>query len=243
MNKTYIIVGIIILILILFFLWNNSNSTTGTAGTTGTAETTGATDMPESFNCTSGDNINTNVIPTNTEDNSEMAEIKKEFKKKMQTRNQARDGYKHDSYLAGKRGGCQNDAVNFIDESNDLLPVGQMVNDQFAGVDENKGQYAPYKQEKMVADKYKPSEIFNSNNYLPSEGSHNPDWWDKVPEPVSVKNRHLINVTKPIGVGTVGSSLRNPSYDIRGSPACPKFVISPWQQSTIQPDNNLKPLC
>ena len=64
-----------------------------------------------------------------------------------------------------------------------------------------------------------------------------------MPDAISVKNRHLINISKPIGVNTIGTSLRNPSHDIRGTPSCPKFVISPWLQSSIEPDHNLKGLC
>ena len=64
-----------------------------------------------------------------------------------------------------------------------------------------------------------------------------------MPEPISAKHRHLINVSRPVGVNTIGNSLRNASWDLRGSPPCPKFVVSPWQQSTIEPDYNIKGLC
>jgi len=123
------------------------------------------------------------------------------------------------------------------------MKSGYSENDQFMGNDEGNAQYAPYKPEKKKIDKFKASEIFNSQNYLPNEKSVNPDWFDVVPDAISVKNRHLINVSKPMGINTIGTSLRNPSYDIRGSPPNPKFVISPWLQSTIEPDNNFKSLC
>lgn len=142
-----------------------------------------------------------------------------------------------------KKGSVDNQLIDYIDESNDLMQSGYSTNDQFVGHDINEGQYAPHKPEKKKTDKFKASEIFNSRNYLPNEKSVNSDWFDQVPEPISVKNRHLINVSKPIGFNTIGSSLRNPSYDIRGSPPNPKFVISPWMQSTIEPDNNFKSLC
>ena len=44
-------------------------------------------------------------------------------------------------------------------------------------------------------------------------------------------------------VTTINCTLKNPSHDIRGTIANPKFVVSPWMQSTIEPDNNLKSLC
>lgn len=37
-------------------------------------------------------------------------------------------------------------------------------------------------------------------------------------DPVSVRNRHLINITKPIGVRTIGSSWKNASHDLRSMP-------------------------
>ncbi len=37
--------------------------------------------------------------------------------------------------------------------------------------------------------------------------------------------------------------MKNASYDIRGAVAVPKFSISPFNNSTIEPDYNIKPLC
>lgn len=39
-----------------------------------------------------------------------------------------------------------------------------------------------------------------------------------------------------IGTNTVGQSLKNPSYDLRGCPPNPKYVVSPWNNSTYEPD-------
>ena len=167
-----------------------------------------------------------------------------QIRQKFITRNHVRKpGYKIDNYANGKRDGNYDRALDYIDESNDLMQSSYITNDQFHGNDETKGQWAPYKPERKHVNKYKASEIFNSQNYLPNEKSFNPDWFDIVPDAISVKNRHLINVSKPIGINTIGTSLRNPSYDIRGAPPNPKFVISPWLQSTIEPDTNFKSLC
>jgi len=84
-------------------------------------------------------------------------------------------------------------------------------------------------------------DIFKSEEYLAKETNQN--WFEVPPEPISIKNRHLINISRPIGVNTIGNSLRNPSYDLRGSPPNPKFIVSPWMQSTIEPDLNIKGLC
>ena len=43
-----------------------------------------------------------------------------------------------------------------------------------------------------------------------------------------------------IGINTIGSGLKNASHDLRGAPSAPKFVVSPWLNSTIECDTNLK---
>jgi hypothetical protein len=45
------------------------------------------------------------------------------------------------------------------------------------------------------------------------------------------------------GVDTIGSTRKNPSYDMRGNIPNPKFPISPWMNSSYEPDNNLRGLC
>jgi hypothetical protein len=83
-------------------------------------------------------------------------------------------------------------------------------------------------------------DLFDVNKVLPLEVIN--DWFDVAPEPISVKNRHLINITKPIGINTIGSSLKIATHDIRGTPSQPKNIVAPWLLSSIQPDINLKPL-
>lgn len=51
-----------------------------------------------------------------------------------------------------------------------------------------------------------------------------------------------INASEKLGVDTSGSSKKNASYDLRGSMPCPKFVVSPWMNSTYEPDTNIKTL-
>jgi hypothetical protein len=59
----------------------------------------------------------------------------------------------------------------------------------------------------------------------------------------NIKTSGLINPSKFVtGVNTVGSSLKNPSYDIRGGIAVAKVNVCPWNNSTIDPDNNIKSL-
>lgn len=162
---------------------------------------------------------------------------------KMITRDTADGSYKRINYKNGVRGDREiGDELNsYLKSSNELIQDDYMENDKYNGYDESQGKYASYQQEGQKSNKYSLSEIYNSDNYLPQ--NKRDDWFEVLPEAISVKNRHLINVSKPIGINTIGTSLRNPSWDIRGTPSCPKFVVAPWLQSTIEPDTNLKSLC
>lgn len=85
---------------------------------------------------------------------------------------------------------------------------------------------------------------YNAKDYLPKE--INDKWFDTdfSQAKINVNDDQLIVTDKyVIGVNTVGQSLKNASYDIRGTVANPKFTISPWNNSTYEPDYNLKPLC
>lgn len=167
-------------------------------------------------------------------------------KSKFQTRNMAHGDYKSSSYSAGRRGSLGCSGWNqYFDNNNNV--IGNSLtgeNDKFLPVDESNNGYAAYRS----SDKAKcgsnqdcePHDLHDIEKYLPQEV--NDDWFEVQPEPISVKNRHLINITKPIGVNTIGTSKKIASYDIRGRPMCPKFVVSPWLGSSVEPDNNLKPL-
>lgn len=58
----------------------------------------------------------------------------------------------------------------------------------------------------------------------------------------ALANQDFLSATQQIGVDTVLSSLRNPSYDIRNNIPNPINVVSPWLNSTITPDLTKRPL-
>ena len=85
---------------------------------------------------------------------------------------------------------------------------------------------------------------YDAKDYLPKE--INDQWFDTdfSQAKFNINDDKLINTEKyVIGINTVGQSLKNASYDIRGTIANPKFTLSPWNNSTYEPDYNLKPLC
>lgn len=82
---------------------------------------------------------------------------------------------------------------------------------------------------------------FMSTDLLPKE--INKDWFetDFTQNKGEIKNDNLIMTDRyVIGVNTVGQSLKNASYDLRPAPPCPKITVSPWNQSSTEPDYNIK---
>jgi hypothetical protein len=82
---------------------------------------------------------------------------------------------------------------------------------------------------------------FNIKDFLPQE-IHD-EWFqtDLTNAKNEVDQSALIDISKFCqGVDTVGQSLKNPSYDLRGNIPNPKIVVSPWQNSSYDPDTNIK---
>lgn len=171
------------------------------------------------------------------------------FQRKVNGRDKAIPGqYKRSSYNGARRGDLgPSDWGNYFDNTNNVIGNAETGdNDNFLPIDETNSKFAVFKDNGNKRptcgsnQDCSPEDLFDVDKYLPQE--INDDWFEVTPEPISVKNRHLINITKPVGINTIGTSLKNASWDLRGSPACPKFVVSPWLQSSIEPDTNIKPL-
>lgn len=168
------------------------------------------------------------------------------LKQKFNSRNKSRRGFKKSSFSGALRGNLgPADWDDYFDHNNNVIGNSQTGNnDRFLPMDESSGNLAIFKNKGRNTcgsnQNCEPEDLFDVDKYLPQEV--NDDWFEVQPEPISVKNRHLINITKPIGINTIGTSLRNASYDVRGVPSSPKFAVSPWLNSSIEPDTNLKPL-
>jgi len=55
-------------------------------------------------------------------------------------------------------------------------------------------------------------------------------------------NLNILNAGFHHGIDTVGSTLRNANLQLRSEPANPRAAVSPWLQSTIEPDLTRRPL-
>jgi len=84
---------------------------------------------------------------------------------------------------------------------------------------------------------------YDVDKLLPQEVEQ--DWFDAEPLLTTKKIRgtHLLHPKVHMGVDTVGESLKNATHDLRGDVAVPKIRVSPWNNSTIEPDTNLKGIC
>jgi hypothetical protein len=58
----------------------------------------------------------------------------------------------------------------------------------------------------------------------------------------SLKGKNFLSAGALIGVNTVGQSLRNSNLQLRSEPANPQVAVSIFNQSTIEPDINRRPL-
>jgi hypothetical protein len=87
----------------------------------------------------------------------------------------------------------------------------------------------------------KQEDKLTSDDLLP--GKSNNKWFENPDVGIKIEDANLLSdAVQKVGVDTVGQTRKNPSYDIRGTVPCPKFQISPWNNSTTEPDYNLKSL-
>ena len=82
---------------------------------------------------------------------------------------------------------------------------------------------------------------FVASSLLPKMNLPGAESWN-VHDTKALANQDFLSATQQIGVDTVLSSLRNPSYDIRNNIPNPINVVSPWLNSTITPDLTKRPL-
>lgn len=58
----------------------------------------------------------------------------------------------------------------------------------------------------------------------------------------ALTDQNFLTAGYHIGINTVGQTLRNANRQLRSEPANPQQVVSPWLQTTIEPDINRRPL-
>ena len=86
-----------------------------------------------------------------------------------------------------------------------------------------------------------PKDVLSPKELLPKDTDS--VWAQSVPSGQgSLGDQNFLDAGFHIGMNTVGQTLRNANYQLRSEPANPQVKVSPWMQSTIEPDTNRKPL-
>jgi hypothetical protein len=114
-----------------------------------------------------------------------------------------------------------------------VLPSEDDLNEQYKPVDfeETKAPNDCFPRDKLTAEDLLPKDAANSK-------------WSQV-NPAGqgeLKNMSFLTAGYHVGINTVGNSLRNANMQIRSEPINPQIKVSPWNNTTIQPDLNRKPL-
>lgn len=87
-----------------------------------------------------------------------------------------------------------------------------------------------------------PQDRLTPEDLLPKDAA-NSKWAQMNPAGQGdVKDQNYLTAGYHVGYDTQGSSLRNASWDIRSTPPNPRYNVSIWSQSTIEPDMNRRPL-
>lgn len=151
------------------------------------------------------------------------------YRKKMTSPHAAKAGETKESHYSSKNRGGDSSELDKFFEGNHPHDNNAAV----SGNDNNFAAYLPGNGEKL-SDKDK----FNPASLLPQE--KNGEWFDDPHESTNVTSPHLINIYRPVGINTIYSTMKNPSHDIRGTIANPKQDVSPWLNSSYEPDTNIR---
>ena len=92
---------------------------------------------------------------------------------------------------------------------------------------------------KAPADCY-PKDQLSPEDLLP--GDANSVWAKNAPVSGDLKDQNFLTAGYHTGVNTVGQSLRNANRQLRSEPPNPQVKVSPWMQTTIDPDMNRRPM-
>lgn len=104
----------------------------------------------------------------------------------------------------------------------------------------NEGVQSNQEQLNNLPNECYPKEVLNAKDLLPDD--HNSQWAQANPAGQgSLTDKNFLNAGYHVGVNTVGQSLRNANRQLRSDPPNPQTKVSPWMQTTIEPDVNRKP--
>ncbi len=115
-------------------------------------------------------------------------------------------------------------ATNIDNSLNSIASASSLTNNQFLEVSGLNSQVPPASSQQNLS----PTDL------LPKDT--NSEWSNLNPASNDLKNMNLLTADQVIGINTVSSSLRNANLQIRSEPIIEKKLVSPWGQSTMEPD-------
>tara|TARA_B100001057_G_C22589491_1_gene848390 strand:+ start:171 stop:800 length:630 start_codon:yes stop_codon:yes gene_type:complete len=142
-----------------------------------------------------------------------------------------------------------NDTTATGDMTNNLSS-NQMVPDPQQGLGQNE-VFKPYENGNdsdplQLNDNQLPKDCYPKDQLTPSEllpGDANSKWSQVNPSGQGdLADQNFLNAGYHLGVNTVGQTLRNANLQLRSEPPNPQVKVSPWLQTTIEPDTNRKPM-
>ena len=84
-----------------------------------------------------------------------------------------------------------------------------------------------------------PKDVLTSAELLPNDA--NSKWAQVAPSGQgSLQDKNFLTAGYHVGINTVGQTLRNANRQLRSEPPNPQQQVSPWGQTTIEPDSNRK---
>lgn len=133
------------------------------------------------------------------------------------------------------------DKINPFSEAQNNPPETRSMNGELVG-EGNQAEFSnnPAVQQLRQAACF-PKEMLTPEELKPQDNS---SLWAQV-NPAgegSLKGRSFLQAGHNIGINTVGQTMRNANLQLRSEPPCPQVSVSPWNQTTIEPDTARKPL-
>lgn len=111
---------------------------------------------------------------------------------------------------------------------------------QFVEQPQGLQQPSPMQMNQLPSECY-PKDVLSSADLLPRDANSlfaqvNPSGQG------SLADQNFLTAGFHIGINTVGQTLRNANRQLRSEPLNPQVKVSPWLQTTIEPDINRRPL-
>ncbi len=146
-------------------------------------------------------------------------------------------------YLQNRTAEEEEGFVNMNQQSNQgavQASEGVGENEVFHEVKQKRGNQQQ-KQENNVPKDCFPKDQLTPGELLPKDA--NSTWAQVNPSGQGeLRDQNFLNAGHHVGINTVGQTMRNPNLQLRSEPANPQVKVSPWLQSTIEPDSNRRPL-